>query len=513
MNLVRNLVVILGDQLDDQSSVLKDFDPAHDRIWMCEAPAESVHVWSHKARIALFLSAMRHHAEKLRNRHFTVLYRSLDTDLLPTLVENLRKDIEILSPIRVVLVEPGEWRLRRDFESLATATGIPFEFRPDAHFMCSLDEFKNWSLGRSVFRLENFYRWMRTRTGLLMNPDDTPAGNRWNFDAENRSGFGNLGPSLRRAHITFKPDGITSAVINLVSTRYKLHPGSLEYFDWPVTREDALEALDDFLQNRLPQFGTWQDAMWTEESVLWHSRLSAALNLHLLNPLEVCKAAENAWRMGNAPLHSVEGFIRQILGWREYVRGLYWIRMPEALAENSLAADQPLPGFYWTGDTSMNCLRQCIGDTLRAGYAHHIQRLMVTGLYALLLGVEPRQVHEWYLAIYVDAVEWVELPNTLGMSQYADGGRMASKPYIASGRYIQRMSNYCEGCVYRPEHATGPEACPITSLYWDFLDRHSARFSKHPRIGQQVKNWERKAEPEKAAIREKASLHRLSIQR
>ncbi|HZR36381.1 MAG TPA: cryptochrome/photolyase family protein [Nevskia sp.] len=505
---VRNLVLVLGDQLDPASAALDGFDAARDRVWMCEAADESRHVWSHKARIALFLSAMRHHAVALRARGLPLLYHHLDQGSLPSLRETLRRDLPTLRPERVVLLEPGEWRLRRDFEALAAESGVPFEFRADRHFLCSREDFAGWMEGRRQPRLEHFYRWMRVRGGWLMQDGGKPAGGRWNYDADNRSGFGAGGPGRVPPAPAFRPDAITEEVLRLVAARFSAHPGGLDRFDWPVTRAQALSAMRDFMIHRLPRFGPGQDAMWAGEETLWHSRLSAALNLHLLQPREVCAAAERAWREGAAPLASAEGFIRQILGWREYVRGIYWQTMPGALEDNALGAEAPLPAFYWTGDTPMNCLRQCIGDTLRSGYAHHIQRLMVTGLYALLLGVRPRLVHEWYLAVYVDAVEWVELPNTLGMSQHADGGRMASKPYIASGRYIQRMSNYCRGCRFDPALATGDRACPFTTLYWDFLDRHRGRFAGHPRLGQQVLNLGRKPQAELAAIRARAAALR-----
>ncbi|MGQ9861908.1 MAG: cryptochrome/photolyase family protein, partial [Thiobacillaceae bacterium] len=302
----------------------------------------------------------------------------------------------------------------------------------------------------------------------------------------------------------------TTEVLALVKRHYPDHPGQLDVFDWPLTPAQARAALDDFISHRLPYFGDYQDAMWRGEPWLYHSRLSAALNLKLIDPLSVCRAAEAAWRSGQAPLAATEGFIRQILGWREYVHGLYWLWMPDWLSWNALAAHADLPAFYWTGETDMACLREVIGQTMRYGYAHHIQRLMVTGLYALLLGVEPRQVHAWYLAIYVDAVEWVELPNVLGMSQHADGGRMASKPYVASGKYIQRMSDYCRICRYRPDQAVGEDACPYTTLYWDFLDRHAGRFRGHPRLGQQVRNLDRMSAEKRTLIRAAAEKLRCA---
>jgi deoxyribodipyrimidine photolyase-related protein len=294
---------------------------------------------------------------------------------------------------------------------------------------------------------------------------------------------------------------MTREVIGLVESRFAAHPGRLDAFDWPLTPEQAEDALQDFTTHRLPLFGAYQDAMWQDEPWLYHSRLSAAMNLKLLSPRRVVEAAVAAYRRGDAPIEAVEGFVRQVLGWREYIRGVYWLRMPAFLDDNALNADVPLPAFYWTGETDMACLRDALKQTLDLGYAHHIQRLMVTGLFALLLGVRPREIHAWYLAVYVDAVEWVELPNVLGMSQYADGGKMVSKPYAASGKYIQRMSNYCAGCRYDPGEAVGPTACPFTTLYWDFLDRHAKRFRDHPRAGMQWRNLDRLSETRIDAIR------------
>ena len=294
----------------------------------------------------------------------------------------------------------------------------------------------------------------------------------------------------------------------MVEERFADHPGRLEAFDWPVTPAEARAALDDFIAHRLPSFGTYQDAMWTREPWLYHSRLAAAMNLKLLDPRDVVRAAEVAYRAGRVPLSAAEGFIRQVLGWREYVRGLYWLHMPEYATHNALDAHEPLPAFYWTGDVPMACLNDAIDQTLAYGYAHHIQRLMVTGLYALLLGVEPRAVHEWYLAVYVDAVEWVELPNTLGMATYGDGGIMASKPYAATGKYIDRMSDYCRGCRFDPAVAVGEDACPFTTLYWDFLARHETRLRGNQRMALQVKNLARLDGAQRAAITARADAIR-----
>lgn len=507
---MRALVVVLGDQLDAGSAAFDGFDPAQDRVWMCEAPAEARYAWSHKARIALFLSAMRHFGRSLEARGWPLDYFATGEHPHKTLADALAATLAQAPPRRVVLLEPGEWRLQQDIARVCGNAGVALEIHEDRHFLCSRSEFAGWMDGRKRPLMEHFYRWMRKRTGWLMEGGE-PAGGRWNFDADNRESFDARGPGRVPPAELFAPDTVAREVFALVESHYADHPGSLDTFNWPLTREQALLALRDFIDHRLPDFGRHQDAMWDAQPWLWHSRLSAALNLHLLDPREVCEAAITAWLNRRAPIESVEGFVRQILGWREYARGLYWRHMPQYLADNALEARRPLPAFYWTGETEMNCLRVTIGDTLRNGYAHHIQRLMVTGLFTLLLGVDPEQVHQWYLAVYVDAIEWVELPNTIGMSQHADGGLMGSKPYIASGKYIDRMSNYCAGCRYDPAQAIGPKACPFTTLYWDFLARHRRRFEAHPRLKMQVRNLDRKADSELAAIADAAQALRARL--
>jgi deoxyribodipyrimidine photolyase-related protein len=502
----RHLVLVLGDQLNHDSAAFDDFDPACDAVWMVEVAEESIHVWSHKARTAIFLSAMRHFRDALRNRGVTVHYRQInDAANSGDFCRELIATTSRLCPQRLIWVEPGEWRVQTSLERTALGLGVDFEVRPDRHFFCSREEFARHAGGRKQLRMEFFYRELRRKHRVLMDGDE-PAGGAWNFDAENREAFGKNGPdTLRQRPVRFKPDAVTREVIDLVNEKFAKHPGALDDFDWPVTQANVELALDDFISHRLSEFGRWQDAMWTNEPWLFHSRLSAAMNLKLLNPRRVIAAAEQAYRDGRAPLSSVEGFIRQILGWREYVRGIYWRHMPGYLERNALGAQHGLPDFYWTGETDMACLRDAIGQTMRYGYAHHIQRLMVTGLFALLWGAHPRRVHEWYLAVYVDAVEWVELPNTLGMSQYADGGLMASKPYIASGKYIQRMSNYCAGCRYDPAQRTGPKACPFTTLYWDFLLRHETMLAKNPRTVMQVRNVARLTSAQRREITDRAA--------
>jgi len=500
---LRRLVLVLGDQLDPRSAALDGFDPSSDALWMAEVDEESRHVPSHKARTALFLAAMRHYRDAQRDAGRTVHYREIGRHGASGLGEALADDLRRLRPRELRLTQPGDWRVAETLRAAAAQAGIPLEIVEDRHFLCSQADFERWADGRRELRLEHFYRWMRRRTGLLMDGGQ-PAGGAWNFDKSNRGSFGRGGPGTLPSPRQFAPDAVTREVLATVAARFPEHPGSLDHFDWPVTREAALQALEDFIEHRLPDFGRWQDAMWSGQPWLYHSRLSAALNLKLLDPREVCEAAEQAFRDGHAPIESVEGFVRQVLGWREFVRGLYWQHMPAWLERNELGAHQPLPAFYWTGDTDMACLADAISQTLTHGYAHHIQRLMVTGLFAMLMGVEPREVHEWYLGIYVDAVEWAELPNTLGMSQFADGGWVASKPYAATGKYIERMGNYCGRCRYSPGVSSGPAACPFTALYWDFLQRHEARFRDHPRMALQVRNLDRLDESTRARIRETA---------
>ena len=507
---LRHLLVVLGDQLDRDSLLLQQADRERDRVWMAEVDRESTHVWSHKARITVFLSAMRHFRDYLTAQGFAVSYQALDGHAHPDLATALRDELESLQPERVQMVLPGDYRVRETLAEACRLAGVPLDILADQHFIDFPEHFADWASSRKQLRLEYYYRDLRRETGLLMD-GDKPAGGQWNFDGDNRQTFGREGPGMVPEPLRFEPDAVTRDVMALVEQRFPSHPGELGAFDWPVTHEQALAALDDFVEHRLNAFGPFQDALWMDEPWLYHSRLSVALNLKLLHPMTACRTAEIAWRKQSAPLQSVEGFIRQILGWREYVRGLYWYAMPEYLDGNALQAEQPLPDFYWTGDTDMQCLAQSIGQTLRHGYAHHIQRLMVTGLYSLLFGVRPSAIHEWYLAVYVDAVEWVESPNTLGMSQFADGGMMASKPYCATGKYIQRMSNYCGNCRYKPEKRTGDEACPFTTLYWDFLQRNREKLSTIPRMNMQLRNLDRISDEELQSITDAAARHRKRV--
>ncbi len=506
---LRHLVLVLGDQLDAEAAAFDGFDPAQDAVWMAEVAEESTHVWSSQPRTVMFLAAMRHFAQTLRAAGRPLHYTALDDAAnAGTLAAQLAADIARLRPQALVMTAPGDWRVLKALRETAAAAGLLLDVREDRHFFCTVREFAAHAKGRKQLRLEFFYREMRRRHGVLLTAAGEPEGGEWNYDADNRKPFGAQGPGPVPPRAVFEPDAITREVIALVQQRFKGHPGRCDHFAWPVTRTQALQSMQRFIDERLAGFGDVQDAMWPGEPWLWHSHLAAALNLKLLHPREVVAAAEATYRAGRAPLAAVEGFIRQILGWREYVRGIYWTQMPGYLERNELGAHEPLPAWFWTGDTTMACLKDTITQTLEHGYAHHIQRLMVTGLYTLLLGVDPKAVHAWYLAVYVDAVEWVELPNVLGMSQYADGGVMASKPYIATGQYIARMSPHCKGCRFDPTQRTGERACPFTTLYWDFLMRHETRLAANPRMALQVKNLARLDAPERRAVTERAGAIR-----
>lgn len=497
--MIRDLLLVLGDQLNRDSLLWRQACPEQDRVWMAEVSGESTAPGSSKQRTVLFLSAMRHFAEQLATDGWPLHYQQLDAGIV-SLAEALRDSLKTLQPQSVRCVLPGDFRLQQQLSTAAAEQGYKIDWLADQHFIAQPGEFSRWIARYKQPRMEHWYRHLRKERHILMTDSGKPAGGQWNFDKDNRKAFGKQGPGFLPEPLSFSPDPITESVMEEVNTYLPALPGQLNGFDWPVNREQALAALADFIAHRLPLFGDYQDAMWTGQPWLYHARLASSLNLKLLNPREVIDAAVNAWQQGEAPLNAVEGFVRQILGWREYVRGLYWQYRQDWPDFNALEARQPLPDFYWHGDTEMTCLRESIQQVLEQGYGHHIQRLMVTGLYALLLGVEPQQVHQWYLAMYVDAVDWVEVPNTLGMSQYADGGIVGSKPYIASGAYIQRMSNYCQHCPYNPKKASGDDACPFTSLYWGFIHRHQALIGGNPRLGMQLKNWQRKEEAEQQAI-------------
>jgi deoxyribodipyrimidine photolyase-related protein len=488
------LILVLGDQLTPDVAALKAADPARDIVVMAEVMAEGTYVRHHPQKIALFLAAMRKFAARLEAEGWRVLYTRLDDTANSQSIpgEVLRRAAET-GAAEVIATRPGEWRLIQALQGLP----LPVTQLADDRFLCSEAEFAAWAKGRKELRMEWFYREMRRRTGLLMEGDG-PAGGRWNFDHDNRK---RAVPDLLRARPRrFTPDAVTDEVLALVEDRFPGHFGTLRPFRWATDRQGALAALDHFATHALPRFGDEQDAMLQDDPVLCHSLLSPYLNLGLLGWQEVCARVEAEWKAGRVPLNAAEGYIRQIIGWREFVRGIYFLVGPDYATRNALGHTRPLPAAYWGGETRMACVTAAVAQTRDLAYAHHIQRLMVTGNFALLAGVDPAAVHDWYLSVYIDAIEWVEAPNTLGMSQYADGGLLGSKPYVSSGAYIDRMSDYCGACSYRVEVKTGPEACPFNLLYWHFLHRHRGRFERNPRMAQMVRTWDRMAEDRKAAV-------------
>ena len=479
--IMKILRFVLGDQLSRSVSSLRDVDRDRDVVLMVEVMDENTYVRHHKQKIVLVLSAMRHFAELLSLNGLNVDYvRLQDEDNSGSFTGELKRSLTRHKVDKIVVTEPGEWRVWEMMQGWEKELGIPVEIRNDDRFLCSRAEFADWIKDRKSLRMEFFYRDMRRKTGWLMD-GKKPLGGEWNYDSENRKALPkNFSIPVRDR---FTPDPITREVMLLVSQRFDKHFGDLDSFGYAVTRTGALDALAYFTENCLSIFGDYQDAMKIGEDFLFHALLSPYLNIGLLEPREVCEVALKVYAELKVPLTSVEGFIRQILGWREYIRGIYWTQMPSYQQTNALNAKRNLPSFYWTGETDMKCMREAIAATRRNAYAHHIQRLMVTGNFALLAGIAPDRVEEWYLAVYADAFEWVELPNTHGMALFADGGLLGSKPYAASGAYIDRMSDYCSGCAYSPKVKLGEGACPFNYLYWYFLIANESQLKANPRMG------------------------------
>ncbi|MFW5994796.1 MAG: cryptochrome/photolyase family protein [Spirochaetia bacterium] len=507
---MKQVCLVFGDQLDRGSPVYDTLEPSESALLMVEARAEGEREWSHPQRIVLFLSAMRHFAADMRERGFEVDY--LELGEAGSLEEGFSVLLARHAPETITARRPGDYRALELVRRLAEVHGCTLSLHEDDRALCPPEVFAEYARGRGALRMEYFYRFMRRRHDLLMD-GDKPAGGAWNFDKDNRGTFGKQGPPDISEAPQFPPDETTQAVMQAVARYFPEAPGELESFCWPVTPDDAEELFGRFLHERLPRFGEYQDAMWSGSPLLFHSGISASLNLGLLDPLDVVRRVEAEYSSGRAPLNSVEGFIRQVLGWREFVRGIYWLKMPGYLEHNELGADRPLPRFFWTGETDMHCVSDTVSGLRARGYAHHIQRLMVTGLFALLYGVNPRAVHDWYMGMYVDSVEWVTAANTIGMSQYADGGVVASKPYAAGGKYNRRMSNYCGSCRFNPELAVGDNACPFTTLYWDFLLRHRERLSANTRMKLQVRNLDRFSSEHTEAITRQAECLRGETER
>lgn len=494
------LRLVLGDQLSHHLSSLQNMDLDNDTIWMCEVREEATYVRHHKKKIAFLFSAMRHFASELSAKGYNVQYTKLDDERnAGTFHGEVKRAVALLNPVRIVVTAPGEYRVLQDMRRWSKDFGVPVDILEDDRFYATADEFASWAKGRKQLRMEYFYRDMRKKYGILMGPDGAPEGGQWNYDSENRKPPAD--DMFMSQPMFFKPDAVTRDVIKLVSERFSDHFGDLEPFHLAVTAQDAEQALIHFIEERLPYFGDYQDAMLQGQPFMYHSYISFYINCGLLDPRQAVARAEAAYRAGKAPLNAVEGFIRQIIGWREYVRGIYWLKMPAYAKENALQATRKLPWFYWSGDTDMNCMKQCLQETKQHAYAHHIQRLMVLGNFALLAGLHPDDVNEWYLAVYADAYEWVEMPNVSGMVLYADGGLLASKPYAASGSYINRMSDYCKGCKYNVNKKTGSDACPFNYLYWDFLLRNRDRLGGNPRLAMIYRTADKMSQTQLAEMR------------
>ncbi|MBW8445493.1 MAG: cryptochrome/photolyase family protein [Arenimonas sp.] len=496
------LHLVLGDQLSHSLSALRDASPQGSTVLIAEVMTEASHVRHHQKKIAFLFSAMRHFAEELRARGFFVRYVTLDDpDNSQSLAGEVERALAETGAKRLVVTEPGEYRLMEEMRGWQERLGVSVEIRADDRFLIGRADFGRWADRRRELRMEYFYRDMRRHFGVLMRGAE-PEGGQWNFDKENRKSppRGLKGP--RR--LSWRHDAITSEVLDLVEARFSHHIGRLRHFQFAVTARDAEAEFEQFVTEILPSFGDWQDAMVAGEPYLFHSMIAAYLNAGLLLPIDVIRRAERAYHEGAAPLNAVEGFIRQILGWREYVRGVYWRFMPGYADRNALDAHRPLPALYWSGETKMRCMASAVQDTIEHAYSHHIQRLMVTGNFALLAGLSVTEVSDWYLAVYADAYEWVELPNTLGMALHADGGLMASKPYAASGKYIDRMSNFCGSCAYDVKDSTGEHACPFNSLYWRFIAVNQDTLRGNHRMANILAGWRRMDEGKKMALLKRA---------
>lgn len=468
------LRLILGDQLSHSISSLEGCDLSQDIILMCEVWNESTYVKHHKKKIAFLFSAKIEYI-KLDDKFNSGSFKGE--------IENALKRHKIN---RIIVTHPGEYRLLNEMKHWQSEFGVLVEIKPDSRFLCEIEEFANWAKDRKQLRMEYFYREMRKKYSILMDGED-PVGGQWNYDFENRKPPKN-GLYIPKPYSNNKNE-ITTQVIELVAKRFSNHFGDLEPFYFAVTRNQALQVLKLFIEQRLCHFGDYQDAMIEGEPWMYHSHISFYLNCGLLLPLECVRAAEEAYKQRKVKLNAAEGFIRQIIGWREYIRCIYWFKMPEYAEKNFFEAKLNLPEFYWSANTDMNCMSQCIKETKENAYAHHIQRLMVLGNFALLAGIDPKQVNEW-----------VELPNVSGMILFADGGYLASKPYASGGNYINKMSNYCKNCSYKVALKNGPEACPFNYLYWNFLSRNREKLESNHRIGMMYKTYDKMDEDKKIAI-------------
>ena len=499
-------VWLLGDQLTPRAASLEGLGPRDCRVLMVESLADAARLPSHKQKIVLEWSAMRHFADELRGLGYEVDHRPGERDL----ASGLRGHLGEYRPAEVRIMASADHGVAEELAETARAAGASVRILPNNMFICGKDDFARWAEGRKLLRMEDFYHGTRRRTGLLMDGGAPECGT-WNLDRMNRAvpPRGERFPPIP----SFEADETTREVMRDVERRFGGHFGRLDGFAWPVTRADAERFLDDFMERRLDLFGPYEDAIVAGERALYHSLISPALNLGLLDPLDVARRAEGRYREGAARLNSVEGFVRQVIGWREFVRGVYATRMPGYIRSNRLGADLPLPVFYWDAGTDMRCVADAIGSLIEHGINHHIQRLMVTGNLALTAGVRPREVNDWYLLAYADAHEWVVTPNVIGMALHADGGIVAAKPYAASAAYIDRMSDLCGGCRYSPRETIGERACPYNALYWDFLARHRERFERIPRMNLVMASLRKRSAVDLADTRRRARSLRSTLRR
>ena len=504
--MTNNLCVILGDQLSSNISSLKNFKKNQDKILMMEVFNEATYANHHKKKLVLVFSAMRHFAKELQEKGVSVTYSKINKSQ-DNFTKELSSQCKKIQPKRIVITHPGEYRVLQEIKKWEKVLKIPVSIVDDDRFFCTIDEFKKWTEGRKELRMESFYQMMRKKYQILIDNNGKPKGGKWNYDIKNRKSLPKNHPDVPKP-LQHKPDDITKQVISEVKKKFSKHFGDLEPFWFAVTHEQAKKSLNDFIKNRLSMFGPYEDAMAQEESFLYHSVLSMYLNIGLLEPKQIIN---KVLEKDGIKVESVEGFVRQILGWREYIRGIYWYTMPKYSKTNYFDAKNKLPKFYWTGNTEMNCIKNCIEQTIKESYAHHIQRLMITGNFALIAGIKPEEVCEWYLSVYADAYEWVELPNTHGMTLYADGGVLGSKPYAASGNYINKMSDYCKDCKYDVKQKEGDDACPFNYLYWNFFLKNQKKLEKNPRLWTVFSNIKKMSQEKKSQIRNNSKKFLIQI--
>jgi len=478
---MKQLRLLLGDQLNYNHTWFKTTDENVIYL-MAEMRQETDYVKHHIQKVVAFFLSMRNFASDVENKGHRVIYFEIDDANNPQNLEVLIQHIIKEHSIKKFEYQlPDEYRLDEQLKQICQKLTISTEVFDTEHFYTTRTDLAEFFQGKKMLLMENFYRMMRKKHDILM-VGANPVGNQWNFDHDNRKKYKGEVP-IPNAKIF--PKKVTEIIHQLNKMEVKTFGSiDLEKFNWPTSRLECLEQLDHFCQNLLKHFGDYEDAMHTDEKFLFHSRLSFTMNSKMLSPKEVVEQVVKYFHLNEdeITISQVEGFVRQILGWREYIRGIYWKEMPKYSEMNALENYNKLPDFYWTGRTKMNCMQKAISQSLEEAYAHHIQRLMIIGNFSLLTQMHPDEVDAWYLGVYIDAIEWVEMPNTRGMSQYADGGILATKPYVSSGSYINKMSNYCGSCHYNVKEKLGEKACPFNSLYWNFLDDKKEHFKNNQRM-------------------------------